>query len=61
GHCVRGEFVQAASDDEKNRDRYQPDKQRKFSAYRAPGWLRIFRVLNCIHFFRHAAEHIGWA
>jgi hypothetical protein len=23
--------------------------------------LRVFRVLNCIRFFRHAPEHIGWA
>ncbi len=33
---MRGEFVQSASDGEKDRDRCQPDEQRKFSADRAP-------------------------
>jgi hypothetical protein len=61
GECTRGEFVQVASDYEKNRDRSQADEQRKFSANRAPKLLRVFRVLNCIRFFRHAPEHIGWA
>jgi hypothetical protein len=23
--------------------------------------LRVFGVLNCNRFFRHAPEHIGWA
>ena len=50
GECTRGEFVQVASDSEKNRDRSQPDEQRKFSADRAPKLLRVFRLLNCIRF-----------
>ena len=33
---MAGEFVQPASDYEKNRDGSQPDEQRKFSADRAP-------------------------
>jgi hypothetical protein len=58
---MRGEFVQPASDYEKNRDRSQSDEQRKFSADRASKLLRVFRVLNCFRFSRHAPEHIGWA
>ena len=58
---MAGEFVQPASNYEKNRDGSQPDEQRKFSADRAPKLLRVFRVLNCIRFCRHAPEHIGWA
>jgi hypothetical protein len=58
---MRGEFVQPASDYEKNRDGCQPDEQRKFSADHAPEGLCVFRLLNCFRFSRHAAEHIGWA
>ena len=50
-----------ASDYEKNRDRSQADEQRKFGADRAPELLRVFGLLNCIRFSRHAPEHIGWA
>ena len=32
GECMRGEFVQGTSHYEKNRNRYQADEQRKFSA-----------------------------
>ena len=59
-HGVVSSF-KPASDYEKNRDRSQADEQRKFSADRAPKLLRVFRVLNCIRFCRHAPEHIGWA
>ena len=58
---MAGEFVQPASNYEKNRDGCQADKQWKFSADRAPKRLRVFRVLNCIRFCRHAPEHIDWA
>ena len=58
---MRGEFVQGTSNYEKNRNRCQADEQRKFSADRASKLLRVFRLLNCFRFSRHAPEHIGWA
>jgi hypothetical protein len=36
GEYMRGDFVQVASDCEKNRGGSQPDEQRKFSADRVP-------------------------
>ena len=61
GQDPRSEFVQAASKNEEDRHRYEPDEQRKFSTDRDPKWLGVFRLLNCIRFCRHGPEHIGWA
>jgi len=57
---MRGDFIQPASDYEKNHDRSHTDEQRKFSADRASKLLRVFRLLNCFRVSRHAPEHIGW-
>ena len=52
---MRGEFVQPASDYEKNRDRSQSDEQRKFSADRAPKGLRVFRPVELLPLFQTCA------